>query len=106
MSEENLIATRDHRAFAGLSRGSMTVARSGMTDNADLFAYFGMYSWAWQKPEAFEKAMTEDFADYEKNFGITETEQEILLLKTIKIFVKKYYQTFLTNLQMGRIMHL
>ncbi|MBP3262744.1 alpha/beta hydrolase [Pseudobutyrivibrio sp.] len=68
VSEENLIATRDHRAFAGLSRGSMTVARSGMTDNADLFAYFGMYSGAWQKPEAFEKAMTEDFADYEIKF--------------------------------------
>ncbi|WP_458458949.1 alpha/beta hydrolase [Pseudobutyrivibrio sp.] len=68
VSEENLIATRDHRAFAGLSRGSMTVARSGMTDNTDLFAYFGMYSGAWQKPEAFEKAMIEDFADYEIKF--------------------------------------
>lgn len=39
--EESLITSREHRAFAGLSRGSMTVCRSGLTQNADIIAWFG-----------------------------------------------------------------
>lgn len=65
VSEANLIATRDHRAFAGLSRGSMTVGRSGLTDNADLFAYFGNFSGMWTEFDAFKDALTGKFADYE-----------------------------------------
>lgn len=68
VSEANLIATRDHRAFAGLSRGSMTVARSGLMDNADLFAYFGNYSGIWAEFAAFKEALTGKFADYEIKF--------------------------------------
>ena len=44
VSEENLIKTRDHRAFAGLSLGSMTTYRSALYHNFDLFAWYGPFS--------------------------------------------------------------
>lgn len=68
VSEENLIATREHRAFAGLSRGAMTVARSGLTQNADIFAWFGSFSGAWQDFDNFKAALEGPFKDYEIKF--------------------------------------
>lgn len=44
VSEKNLIATRDHRAFAGLSLGSMTTYRAAFYNNFDLFSYYGPFS--------------------------------------------------------------
>lgn len=44
VSEENLIATREHRAFAGLSLGSMTTYRAAIYSNYDLFAWYGPFS--------------------------------------------------------------
>lgn len=44
VSDENLIETRMHRAFAGLSMGSMTTYRSALYTNYDVFAWFGPYS--------------------------------------------------------------
>lgn len=44
VSPENLIATRDHRAIAGLSLGSMTTYRSGLYRNFDLFGWYGPMS--------------------------------------------------------------
>ena len=44
ISEGNLISTRDHRAFAGLSLGSMTTYRAAMYHNFDLFAWYGPFS--------------------------------------------------------------
>lgn len=44
VSEENLIATRDHRAIAGLSLGSMTTYRAAFYNNYDLFAWYGPFS--------------------------------------------------------------
>ncbi|MBE5832494.1 MAG: hypothetical protein E7306_12255 [Butyrivibrio sp.] len=44
VSEASLIATRDHRAFAGLSLGSMTTYRAAFYNNFDLFAYYGPFS--------------------------------------------------------------
>lgn len=44
VSEENLIATREHRAFAGLSLGSMTTYRAAFYRNYDLFAWYGPFS--------------------------------------------------------------
>ena len=43
-SEKNLIATRAHRAFAGLSLGSMTTYRAAFYNNFDLFAWYGPFS--------------------------------------------------------------
>lgn len=44
VSEENLIATRDHRAISGLSLGSMTTYRAGLYRNFDLFSWYGPMS--------------------------------------------------------------
>lgn len=68
VSEENLIATRDHRGFAGLSRGAMTVARSGLTQNTDIISWFGSYSGVWADFDRFKNAMENDFKDYNINF--------------------------------------
>ena len=62
VSEERLVSTRDHRGFAGLSRGSKTVMSSGMTHCADLFGYFGCYSGAWADFDAFKEALEGEFA--------------------------------------------
>ena len=44
VSEENLIKTRNHRAFAGLSLGSMTTYRAAFYNNYDLFSWYGAFS--------------------------------------------------------------
>ena len=44
VSEENLVKTRAHRAFAGLSLGSMTTYRAAFYNNFDLFAWYGTFS--------------------------------------------------------------
>ena len=44
VSEENLINTRSHRAFAGLSLGSMTTYRAAFYNNYDLFSWYGPFS--------------------------------------------------------------
>ncbi|MBE5877406.1 MAG: hypothetical protein E7290_11030 [Lachnospiraceae bacterium] len=44
VSEENLIRTREHRAFAGLSLGSMTTYRAALYHNFDLFSWYGPFS--------------------------------------------------------------
>ena len=67
-SEENLIATRDHRAFAGLSRGAMTVCRSGLIQNSDIISWFGSFSGVWTDFDRFQEAMEVTFKDYPINF--------------------------------------
>ena len=57
VSEAKLQKTRDHRGFAGLSRGSKTTVNSGMMHCADLFAYIGSYSGAWADVEAFKEIL-------------------------------------------------
>ena len=44
VSEENLIRTRRHRAFAGLSLGSMTTYRAAFYNHFDLFSWYGPFS--------------------------------------------------------------
>lgn len=44
VSEENLVRTRRHRAFAGLSLGSMTTYRAALYRNYDLFSWYGPFS--------------------------------------------------------------
>ena len=44
VSEENLVKNRDHRAFAGLSLGSMTTYRAALYNNYDMFAWYGPFS--------------------------------------------------------------
>jgi enterochelin esterase-like enzyme len=44
VTDANLVKTRMHRAFAGLSMGSMTTYRAALYANYDLFGWFGPYS--------------------------------------------------------------
>lgn len=44
VSQENLVRTRRHRAFAGLSLGSMTTYRAAFYRNYDLFSWYGPFS--------------------------------------------------------------
>lgn len=64
VSEANLIATREHRAYAGLSMGSMTSIHSILMGCTDIFAYVGSWSGLKTNFELFKKTMEEDFADY------------------------------------------
>ena len=59
VSEESLIASRDHRAMAGLSRGSMATMRSGMVANLDKFAWFGNFSGIWLEIEKLEAVLAD-----------------------------------------------
>ncbi len=60
-SAENLIATRDHRGIAGLSRGSSATFRV-MTGHCDVFSWFGCFSGSWTRGDAFQEAMEATFA--------------------------------------------
>ena len=57
VSEAGLIASREHRALAGLSRGSMATMRSGMLANLDIISCFGNYSGIWLDFEKLEESM-------------------------------------------------
>lgn len=78
VSVDNLIATRDHRAYAGLSMGSMTGFQAIWGGCIDYFAYLGNFS-AWGSMGSEEdvvlayaqqlvKEKTEDFADYDLKY--------------------------------------
>ena len=60
-SAENLTATRDHRALAGLSRGSVATLRS-MLSHCDFFAWFGCFSGGWINQEQFKQAVLDTVA--------------------------------------------
>lgn len=61
-NEENLIATRDHRAFAGFSMGSMTSIHSVLMKNLDMFSWIGSYSGA--KTEVSDCTAALESAEY------------------------------------------
>lgn len=65
VSDEGLVASRDHRGFAGLSRGSKTVFNSGMMHCMDLFAWFGCYSGAWTDLDSFREAVEGEFGSFD-----------------------------------------
>lgn len=64
VSEENLIATRDHRAYAGLSMGSITSVHSALMGCADIIAYVGSWSGIKTNFDLFKSTMEDQFADY------------------------------------------
>ena len=51
---------RDHRAFAGLSRGSMTAINSIMMHCLDQFAYIGNFSGVWCDFDQFKATLESD----------------------------------------------
>ena len=63
-SLENLIATRDHRAYCGLSMGSITSFHSIMMGNTDIIGYVGSYSGCKSDLELFREFQTNTFGEY------------------------------------------
>ena len=71
-SIENLIATREHRGFAGLSMGSMTSIRAALLGNLDICGYISSMSGGYDASDdtgelgyaKVEEAVTEKFKDY------------------------------------------
>lgn len=68
VSGENLIATREHRAYAGLSMGSMTGFQAIWGGCVDYFAYIGNFSGCDPNNAGVVETVVEglktDFADY------------------------------------------
>ena len=63
-SEEGFLASRDHRAFAGLSRGAVTTIHSVICGSLDYFSWFGTFSGSRTSADYFrEKLQTEEFKD-------------------------------------------
>ena len=68
-SLESIIASRDHRAMAGLSMGSMTTFHSGFLHCIDEISWFGNFSGAKIEKETFLGALTSnEFKDYKINY--------------------------------------
>lgn len=56
--------SRDHRAFAGLSRGAVTMYHSVLCQSLDYFSWFGAFSGSRTDAQAFEDTIqARDFAD-------------------------------------------
>ena len=69
VSEENLIATREHRGLGGLSMGSMHTINSGLMRNLDLFAWYASLSGAKTAAADISAAMhSEALASYDISY--------------------------------------
>ena len=60
VSGESLVASRDHRALAGLSRGSTATLRAGVIANHDIFSWIGAFSGAWVRADQFEESLKQE----------------------------------------------
>lgn len=62
---EGFTASRDHRAFAGLSRGAVTTAHSALCGSLDYFSWFGLFS-AFRTEESYlrQTLQSEELQDY------------------------------------------
>lgn len=67
-SLENMIATRDHRAYAGLSMGSMTSFHSIMYHCIDIISWVGSFSGAKADANLMADALNGEFKDYPIHF--------------------------------------
>ena len=63
-SGEAFIASRDHRAIAGLSRGAVTVCHSALMNGLDYFSRFGVFSGCRTTEEEFATMRTQEYAKY------------------------------------------
>ena len=63
---EEFIASRDYRAFCGLSRGAVTMYHSGLCNSLDYFSYFGAFSGSRTGREYLEETlMREEYDEYD-----------------------------------------
>ena len=62
--DKGFAESRDHRAFAGLSRGAVTMYHSALCQSLDYFSWFGAFSGSRTDKTAFEDTIqTGDFAE-------------------------------------------
>lgn len=62
---QGFTASRDHRAFAGLSRGAVTTYHSVVCESLDYFSWFGTFSGCRTSADYFqEKLQSDEFANY------------------------------------------
>ena len=77
VSPENLIATREHRAYAGLSMGSMTGFQAIWGGCVDYFAYIGNFSGCDPNNQGIVESVVEglktDFAGYDIKYWFNGT---------------------------------
>lgn len=67
--EEGFAASRDHRAFAGLSRGAVTTYHSVFCGALDYFSWFGTFSGSRTDADYFQQTIqSEEFVDYPINY--------------------------------------
>ena len=66
---EGFTRSRDHRAFAGLSRGAVTAYHSAMCASLDYFSWFGAFSGSRTTADYFRDTIqSEGFEDYSINY--------------------------------------
>ena len=64
IDDAGFAASREHRAFAGLSRGAVTTFHSAFCGSLDYFAWFGTFSGSRTDADYFrEHIQSEDFRD-------------------------------------------
>ena len=64
IDDAGFAASRDHRAFAGLSRGAVTTLHSAFCGSLDYFAWFGTFSGSRTSQEEYRQAIqSEAFRD-------------------------------------------
>lgn len=68
VTDAEFISSRDHRAFAGLSRGSVTLFHSALTASLDYFSWFGAFSGCATTKEEFTAMRTAENAKYSINY--------------------------------------
>ncbi|MCD8160730.1 MAG: hypothetical protein LUE61_06050 [Clostridiales bacterium] len=68
VSAESLIASRDHRAYDGLSMGSMTGFSSILMDCLDYVSYVGNFSGSQVDLDALEASLTGTYDEYRLNY--------------------------------------
>lgn len=69
IDSEGFTNSRDHRAFAGLSRGSVTMFHAALCQSLDYFSYFGGFSGSRTSIDYYrETAMSSSFASYSINY--------------------------------------
>lgn len=63
--EAGFTASRDHRAFAGLSRGAVTACHSALCGSLDYFSWFGLFS-AFRTEESYlrQTMQSGEFGEY------------------------------------------
>lgn len=111
--EEGFTASRNHRAFAGLSRGAVTMYHSAMCASLDYFSWFGAFSGSSTTEEEFKSSIqSEQFKDYPINylyvtggafdFALPEQVREYKMLLSIENRLTEGVNTSFVTLPMRR----